>query len=183
MKLRNSIKMAGLVLVLAGTVAFAQPAPGGGDEAQPPQPPAPPHAMQPPDAPQPPMAPMPPRPGRPPMERAMGGHWWANPEMAEKLGISTDQKKQMEDIRLQHRLKLIDLNASLQKAEAIMEPMMAADQPDEGKILAQIDHVAQARAELEKANARMLLAVRKVLTPEQWKKLQELRPAPAPAHR
>jgi hypothetical protein len=32
--------------------------------------------------------------------------------------------------------------------------------------------VAQARAELEKANARMLLGFRGVLTQEQWKKLQ-----------
>ena len=53
-----------------------------------------------------------------------------------------------------------------------MEPLLAADQPDEGKILAQIDRVAQARAELEKANARMLLGLRRVLTPEQWKTLQ-----------
>ena len=49
---------------------------------------------------------------------------------------------------------------------------MAADTPDEPKILAQIDKVAQARAELEKANARFLLGIRRVLTQDQWKKLQ-----------
>jgi Spy/CpxP family protein refolding chaperone len=53
-----------------------------------------------------------------------------------------------------------------------MEPLLAADQPDEGKILAQIDRLAQARAELEKANARMFHGLRRVLTPEQWKTLQ-----------
>jgi hypothetical protein len=37
--------------------------------------------------------------------------------------------------------------------------------------------VAQARAELEKANARFLLAIRGKLTPEQWKALQEERAA------
>ena len=41
--------------------------------------------------------------------------------------------------------------------------------------LAQIDKVAQARAELEKANARFLLALRAKLTPEQWKALQAFR--------
>jgi Spy/CpxP family protein refolding chaperone len=50
--------------------------------------------------------------------------------------------------------------------------MMAADTPDEPKILAQIDKIAQARAELEKANARFLLGIRRVLTQDQWKKLQ-----------
>ncbi|HET9318191.1 MAG TPA: periplasmic heavy metal sensor, partial [Bryobacteraceae bacterium] len=86
----------------------------------------------------------------------------------------------------QSRLKLIDLNASLQKEEVILEPLVGADQPDESKILPQIDRVAQARAELEKANARMLLGIRRVLTPEQWKKLraeERSRPGMGPGHR
>jgi protein CpxP len=73
---------------------------------------------------------------------------------------------------------LIDLNAALQKEEAIMEPLIEADPPDEAKIVAQIDKVAQARAELEKANTRMLLGIRRLLTPEQWNKLKIQSPAP-----
>jgi Spy/CpxP family protein refolding chaperone len=110
------------------------------------------------------------------MERAFRGgppgRWWNNPEMAGKLGLTADQQKRMDDIFQQHRLKLIDLNASVQKEEAILEPLVEADQPDEAKVLAQIDRVAQSRAELEKANARMLLGMRRVLNPDQWKKLQ-----------
>jgi Spy/CpxP family protein refolding chaperone len=107
------------------------------------------------------------------MERAMPqGRWWNNPEMVQRLGLTTDQQKKMDDIFLQNRLRLIDLNAAVQKEEVIMEPLMAADSPDETRILAQIDKVAQARAELEKANARLLLGIRRVLTQEQWKKLQ-----------
>ena len=53
--------------------------------------------------------------------------------------------------------------------------MIEADQPDEAKILSQIDAVAQARAELEKANARMLFDIRKTLTPDQWQKLKTMR--------
>jgi Spy/CpxP family protein refolding chaperone len=110
------------------------------------------------------------------MERALG-RWWNNPQLAQKIGINTDQIKKMDDIFQQHRLKLVDLNANLQKAEFTLEPLMSADQPDEARIVAQIDRVAQARAELEKANARMLLGIRQVLTPDQWKKLQEEQPA------
>jgi Spy/CpxP family protein refolding chaperone len=66
----------------------------------------------------------------------------------------------------------MDLSANVRSQETAMEPLLGVDQPDEGKILAQIDHVAQARAELEKANARMLLGLRRVLTPDQWKTLQ-----------
>jgi Spy/CpxP family protein refolding chaperone len=108
------------------------------------------------------------------MERSLPpGTWWRNPEMAQKLGINSDQQKKIEDVFQQQRLKLVDLDATLRKEEIILDPLMSADSPDETKTLAQIDKVAQARAELEKANARFLFAIRRVLTPEQWKKLQE----------
>jgi protein CpxP len=113
---------------------------------------------------------------RPPMERAFHlgprGRWWNNPEVAQKLGLTSDQQKRMEVVFEQSRPNLMDLSATVRKEEMAMEPLLAADQPDESKILAQIDHVAQARAELEKANGRMLLGLRRVLTPEQWKTLQ-----------
>jgi periplasmic protein CpxP/Spy len=117
---------------------------------------------------------------RPPMERAFHlgprGRWWNNPELVQKLGLTSDQQKKMEAVVQQNRPSLMDLSAAVRKEETAMEPLLAADQPDEGKILAQIDRVAQARAELEKANARMLLGLRRVLTPEQWKTLQAEEP-------
>jgi len=119
-------------------------------------------------------------PHRPPMERAMGGRgmgehgrWWNEPKMVEKLKLTDVQRKAMDDIFQQNRLTLVDLHASLEKQELQMEPLIRADQPDEAKVLAQIDKVAQARAELEKANARMLLGLRRQLTPEQWKQVEE----------
>jgi Spy/CpxP family protein refolding chaperone len=164
----------GLIMLFAGAVALAQTQPPPAAPQQPPQPPqqgrgpgmgrgmgmgrgyrAP--AAQ---------------PGRgAPMARGMG-RWWKNPEMVEKLGVTADQQKKMDDIFQQHRLKLIDDTAAVEREQVTLEPMMAADQPDEARILAQIDKVAQARAELEKANARMLLGIRGILTPDQWKKLQ-----------
>lgn len=117
--------------------------------------------------------------GAPPMERTFHdgrfGRWWNDPRIAQQLNLSDQQKHQMEDIFLQHRLKLIDLNANLEKQETLLRPMIEADQPDEAKILSQIDAVAQARADLEKANARMLFDLRKTLTPEQWQKVKALR--------
>ena len=107
-----------------------------------------------------------------------GGRWWNDPEMVQKLSLNSDQQKKMDDIFQQNRLKLIDLNATLEKDEITLEPLVSADAPEEAKILAQIDRVAQARAELEKANARFLLGIRRVLTQDQWKKLQAERPGP-----
>jgi Spy/CpxP family protein refolding chaperone len=111
------------------------------------------------------------------MERAMGpggdhGRWWNNPKIAARLKLTDEQRKDFDGILLAHQEKLIDLRASLERAELQMEPLMSADQPNEAKILSQIDKVAQTRADLEKANARFLLAIRSRLSPEQWKLLQ-----------
>ncbi|HZI51853.1 MAG TPA: Spy/CpxP family protein refolding chaperone [Terriglobia bacterium] len=96
------------------------------------------------------------------------GTWWRNPALIAKLSLTSDQQKRMEDVFQQSRIPLIDTKAILDKEEAILEPMLAADRLDEIKVAAQIDRVANARAELEKANAKMLLGIRQVLTPEQW---------------
>jgi len=117
---------------------------------------------------------------RPPFERAFGGmgnqgRWWNNPRVVERLKLSDDQRKAFDQILLDHREKLIDLRGNVEKAELQLEPLVRDDQPNESAILAQIDKVAQARAELEKANARYLLALRSKLTPDQWKQVQELR--------
>ena len=125
---------------------------------------------------------------RPPFERAMGisgehGRWWNNPKVVERLKLTDEQRKSMDDTLQQHRETLVDLRASLEKAELELEPMMKEDQPNESQILAQIDKVAQARAELEKANARFLLALRSKLTPEQWKQVQAERASRASAWR
>jgi protein CpxP len=124
---------------------------------------------------------------RPSLERALSiprGRWWARPEMVEKLALTPEQTKEMDEILQQYRLKLIDSNASLRKEETIMDPLIEAEEPDEAKIVAQIDRVVKARAELEKTNARMLLGIRRLLTPEQWNTLKAEAPAaPQPDRR
>ena len=123
---------------------------------------------------------------RPPMERALGldgGRWWNNPTLVDKLKLTDDQRKGMDQILLDHRKDLIDKRATLERAELDLEPMMQDDQPSEGQVLAQIDKVAQARAELEKANARFLLAIRARLSPDQWKQLKAERAQRMEQHR
>jgi len=117
---------------------------------------------------------------RPPMERAFGGagargQWWNNPNLVKQLNLTDDQRKAMDGILQDHKMKLIDLQANLQKAEVALGPLMKADTPDQRAIEAQIDKVVMARADLEKANARFLLDIRMQLKPDQWKQLQTLR--------
>jgi Spy/CpxP family protein refolding chaperone len=102
------------------------------------------------------------------------GMWWKNSEMVQKLGLSQTQVSQIEQIFYQHRLKLIDLHADVEKQEAMLQPLIEADQPDEAKVSAQLDQLLAARARLEKANTMMMLSIRRTLSVEQWKRLQAL---------
>ena len=114
---------------------------------------------------------------RPPMERAFGfanGQFWNNPNVVKQLSLSDDQRKAMDGILQDHRMKLIDMQATLRKAELALGPLMKADTPDRAAIEAQIDKVVSARADLEKANARFLLDIRMQLKPDQWKQLQTM---------
>ncbi len=120
-------------------------------------------------------------PNRRGQQSGPAGKWWTDPQLAQQLSLTEDQQRKLEDQFQKSRVNLIDMSAGLQKQEATLEPLLEADRPDEAKVLAQIDRVAQARAELEKANARMLLGFRGVLTPEQWKKLQAQGGGPRPA--
>ena len=65
--------------------------------------------------------------------RGERGRWWNNPTIVEKLKLTEDQRKAMDGILQQHREKLIDLRANVDKAELGMEPMMGQDQPNEGR--------------------------------------------------
>jgi Spy/CpxP family protein refolding chaperone len=114
-----------------------------------------------------------------PMMHGMGeGAWWRNPEVATRIGLTDDQKKHIDEIFLQSRVQLIDLHASLEKEQLLLEPLMNANPVDQAKALAQISKIADTRADLEKTNAKMLLSIRAVLNADQWTKLQDRRRGP-----
>jgi Spy/CpxP family protein refolding chaperone len=102
------------------------------------------------------------------------GKWWKDPGMAQVLELSAEQIVQIEQIAFEHRLKLINLRAALETAEVQLEGLLEADHPDEAKVAAQIDQVALARGNVEKQNAMLMLAVRRVITLLQWKRLQAI---------
>lgn len=113
---------------------------------------------------------------RPPMERSFGqmgarGQWWNNPDVVKQLSLTDEQRKAMDGIMQDHRLKLIDLQANLERAEVSLGPLLKADTPDRAAIEAQINKVVTARADLERANSLFLLDLRMQLNPDQWKKL------------
>jgi Spy/CpxP family protein refolding chaperone len=120
----------------------------------------------------------PPRPPEPDL-----GKWWKNSEIARELQLNEAQINQIEQTFLEHRLKLIDLRAEVERQEARLQTLIEADQPDEAKVGAQLDLLLAARGKLEKAHAMLMLAIRRVLTVEQWKKLEAIKQERERRHR
>jgi len=108
------------------------------------------------------------------------GRWWNDDAFARSLGLEPGQQHRMDDIFKANKSQLVSLYKGLRHEESQLDRLSRTRVLDETQIDAQIDRVAQARAELEKANAHMLLEIRKQMTPEQTARLDELRPPPPP---
>jgi Spy/CpxP family protein refolding chaperone len=107
-----------------------------------------------------------------PME-VPGGKWWQNEQIVADLGLTPDQRARLDHLAFEHRDRMIDLRAALEKAGLRLREMMDDVRFDERAALEQIDRVAAARSLVEKHRAGMLVKTRAVLTPEQWAKTRE----------
>jgi Spy/CpxP family protein refolding chaperone len=112
---------------------------------------------------------------------AMGAmRWWKNAELAKHLNMTEVQITQLEKIWQDARLKNIDLRAEAQKQQALLQPLIESETPDESKILQQMDRVSASHSALAKSAVSEHLAMQKVLTPEQVKQLKAFHAAHAP---
>jgi len=102
------------------------------------------------------------------------GAWWKNSKIADKLNLTDSQIKDLENAFYQHRLKLVDLGAEMQKADMKLQQMLDADTVDESAVNSQVDQVLTARGKMEREFTNMNLTFRKILTLDQWKQLRAL---------
>lgn len=78
------------------------------------------------------------------LQTGLQGTWWRDVHWISTLDLTSDQQKKMDAAFRQNRIKLIDLTATLEKAELMLEPLVEKVQPaDEAKILAQIERGRQ----------------------------------------
>ena len=96
----------------------------------------------------------------------------SNPAVADKLGLSDEQKAKLKELKGNN-----EANREAQKKvrEATMKQveLMKADKVDEAAVMAAIDEVFELRKAMAKEQAKRLIAVKTVLTPEQVAKAHE----------
>ncbi len=107
------------------------------------------------------------------LQLAPPGRWWDDKKTAKTLNLRPDQQHRMDDILAANKGTLLNLYANLKHEEDKLTSMSREDLQDEAKVFAGIDRVAQARADLEKANVHTLLQIRRELDAQQLAALDQ----------
>jgi len=110
----------------------------------------------------------------------ISGAWWTNAAVVSQLGLTDDQKTRIERSFENHRASIVSATGLLEKEERQLAALLERDPVDRNAVLVQIDRVIQARGEMERTNAAMILEMRESLTRAQWTQLQSLQ---TPANR
>jgi len=132
-----------------------------------------------------------------PPRRLAGGRWWGERGqrrplhggqrgfamrrferrrlLMRELDLTAEQREKIAGIRERQAKKAIHARADIQVAAMDLRRLMRAERPDKVAIERQIDTIARMRADLHKSQVESMLEERSVLTPEQQKKLREMR--------
>lgn len=107
--------------------------------------------------------------------RSEMGKWWKDSSTAKKLQLTDGQITQLDQTFFDHKMKLVDYEAEMEKEDLKLQNLLDADVPNEGQVGTQVDQVLAARGKLEREYTMMNLDLRKVLSVEQWRQLKTIR--------
>jgi Spy/CpxP family protein refolding chaperone len=152
----KSLSKISFIVIVAATSAFSQSQTQSAPANQGPPPPR--HHM------------MEMGPGMPMM--GIPGDWWRNSDIAQELNLSDQQVQALSQVFSDHRTKLIDLRASVEKEEGNLRDLLDQDQPQQDQVLSEVAKLQGYRNALETEFTVMSLGFRSKLNPDQWKKLR-----------
>lgn len=104
----------------------------------------------------------------------MLGRLLGNPEIRDKIGVTTDQAAKIRQQESDFRKTEIRGRADLEVKQIDFRDLMSADKPDRAAIDAKLTEISTARLALEKSAVAFRLNSRDALTPDQRTKLGDL---------
>jgi Spy/CpxP family protein refolding chaperone len=107
--------------------------------------------------------------------RGMGrGQWWENPVIAKEIGLTEAQAKKIDDMATAQRKETIKMNADLKIAKIELQDLFD-EAGNEGAIRKKAAEVSKLQEKIYNARIEHRLAMNKVLTAEQQKKMKSLK--------
>lgn len=103
--------------------------------------------------------------------QAAQGRWWQRANVAQQLGLDAAQQKRLNDIYTSESEHLIDLRATVQKDQLALRSALQASTLNPGQADSDFNQLVDARANVAKAQGKMIEDEAAQLTPEQLTKL------------
>lgn len=91
------------------------------------------------------------------------------------LNLTEEQREAIKDLTISSRKENINVTAKLKVARLDLMELMDEAKPDTKAINSKLNEITKLRATLMKNRIDHLLAMKKILTPEQWKKAKGMR--------
>jgi Spy/CpxP family protein refolding chaperone len=102
------------------------------------------------------------------------GRWWHMPKAEERVKVTTDEQKRLDDMFVDNRRKLIDLEAAFEKERFELENLMNQEPLNDAAVMAQFKRMEQARAEMGAERFGFLIEVRKLLGYDRYQRLKAM---------
>jgi hypothetical protein len=106
---------------------------------------------------------------------AQGFKWWMSDQYKRELGLTTDQSRRVEEVFQAALPTLRAQKKALDDADDQFKQVM--QRGNYSSVMEQVDHLEAARANLNRTRTMMLVNMRKVLTTDQWIKLDAMHQA------
>jgi len=93
-----------------------------------------------------------------------------NPKMAEKIGLTDEQRKQIREIGKESRKGMDDMRRQLDDSMKRQAELLKAEKVDEPAVMAEIDKAFDLRKEMAKCQTKRVIQIKAILTAEQVEK-------------
>jgi len=109
------------------------------------------------------------------MEGRQNFAFWKVEKIVEKLSITPDQVRQLEDIHYTFQTDSVDPEARLKKSRLELDHLLSQATYSDENIGGLVDEISASSSERIKLGLNKQIAIRKILTTDQWSQLQQMR--------
>jgi Spy/CpxP family protein refolding chaperone len=102
--------------------------------------------------------------------------WWGNKLVVKQLDLTPPQVRQIRAAVTEAQPHLLEVRAKVLRAEQNLEDQFNNDPVDPGKANQALEQLITARIDLTRSLTELSLKLRVLLTAQQWRELQRLRP-------
>jgi Spy/CpxP family protein refolding chaperone len=102
--------------------------------------------------------------------------WWGNKPVVKQLDLTPAQVREIRAAVSEAQPHLLEVRAKVLRAEQSLEDQFNNDPVDQGKANQALEQLITARIDLTRSLTELSLKLRVLLTAQQWRELQRLRP-------